>query len=101
LVAILVASGAILALGVAGLAWTLAAGSSEAQQGAMHNCPDSGKWSIAVWEGDDAAGLDQALATCDGEVAAAYALDPDTGQWSHWFAGKSTSAICPRETAWR
>jgi len=88
LVAALVASGAILALGVAGLAWTLAAGSSEAQQGAMHNCPDSGKWSIAVWEGDDAAGLDQALATCDGEVAAAYALDPDTGQWSHWFAGK-------------
>ena len=88
LLAVLVASGVILALGVAGLAWTLAAGSSEAQQGTMHNCPNSGKWSIAVWEGDDAAGVDQALATCTGEVAAAYAIDPDTGQWSHWFAGE-------------
>jgi hypothetical protein len=84
----LVASGAILALGVAGLAWTLAAGSSEAQQGTMHNCPSSGKWSIAVWEGDDGAGVDEALATCTEEVAAAYALDPDTGQWSRWFTGK-------------
>ena len=82
----LVASGAILALGVAGLAWTLAAGSSEAQQGTMHNCPSSGKWSIAVWEGDNGAGVDEALATCAGEVAAAYALTD--GQWSRWFAGK-------------
>jgi hypothetical protein len=54
----------------------------------MHNCPDSGKWSIAVWEGDDAAAADQALATCEGDVAAAYALDPDTQQWSRWFAGE-------------
>jgi hypothetical protein len=88
LLAALVASGAIVALGLAGLAWTLAAGSSEAQQGTMHNCPSSGKWSIAVWEGDDATAIDQALATCEGDVAAAYALDPDTGQWSHWFDGK-------------
>ena len=85
----LVALGAVLALGVAGLAWTLSAGSSEAQQGTVHNCPAAGKWSIAVWEGDDAAAVDQALATCgEDAVAAAYALDPDTGQWSHWFAGK-------------
>jgi hypothetical protein len=70
------------------LAWTLAAGSSEAQQGTMHNGPSSGKWSIAVWEGDDGVAADQALATCAEEVAAAYALDPDTGQWSRWFAGK-------------
>jgi hypothetical protein len=88
LVAALVALGAIAALGLAGLAWTLAAGSSEAQQGTMHNCPSSGKWSIAVWEGDDATAVDQALATCDGDVAAAYALDSDTGQWSHWFDGE-------------
>lgn len=88
LLAVLVASGVMLALGLAGLAWMLAAGSSEAQQGAMHNCPNPGKWSIAVWEGDDDADVDQALATCDGEVAAAYAIDPDTGQWSHWFAGE-------------
>jgi hypothetical protein len=47
--------------------------------------PDS-NWSIAVWEGDDAAAIDQALATCEGEVAAAYALAD--GQWSRWFAGE-------------
>ena len=86
---VLVALGAVLAVGVAGLAWTLSAGSSEAQQGTVHNCPSAGKWSIAVWEGDDAAAVDQALATCgEDAVAAAYALDGDTGQWSRWFAGK-------------
>jgi hypothetical protein len=52
----------------------------------MHNCPDAGKWSIAVWEGDDGAAIDQALATCDGDVAAAYSLAD--GQWSRWFAGE-------------
>jgi hypothetical protein len=86
LLASLIALGAVLALGLAAVAWTLAAGSSEAQQGTMHNCPDSGNWSIAVWEGDDAAAIDQALATCEGEVAAAYALAD--GQWSRWFAGE-------------
>lgn len=86
---VLVALGAVLAVGVAGFAWTLSAGSSEAQQGTVHNCPSAGKWSIAVWEGDDAAAVDQALATCgEDAVAAAYALHPDTGQWSRWFAGK-------------
>jgi len=52
----------------------------------MHNCPGPGAWSIAVWEGDDGASLDEALATCANDVAAAYALDSDTGQWSRWFA---------------
>jgi len=88
LLVVLVASGVVLALGLAGFAWTLAAGSSEAQQGAMHNCPSPGKWSIAVWEGDDGASLDQALATCTGDVAAAYAIDSATGEWKHWFSGK-------------
>jgi hypothetical protein len=55
----------------------------------MHNCPAAGKWSIAVWEGDDASAVDQALATCTGEVAAAYAYDGETQEWSRWFAGQS------------
>lgn len=84
------ASGAVLALLLAGFVWTLAAGPSEAQQGSMHNCPGVGKWSIAVWEGDDAVGIEEALDTCTEDVAAAYALDTDTGQWLHWFAGKPT-----------
>ena len=92
----LVASGAILALGLAALAWTLAAGSSEAQQGTMHNCPSSGKWSISVWDGDDATDADDAFATCtEAGVAVAYSIDPDTQQWSRWFAdqpGLSTLA---------
>ena len=88
LIVVLVASGAILALGLAGLAWTLGAGSSEAEQGATHNCPSPGKWSIAVWEGDDDADVDQALATCgEDAVEAAYYLDPETQVWSRWFAG--------------
>jgi hypothetical protein len=61
----------------------------------MHNCPSSGKWSISVWDGDDATGVDDAFATCDGEVAVAYSIDPDTQQWSRWFAdqpGLSTLA---------
>lgn len=71
------------------LAWPLATGSSEAQSGSMHNCPPAGKWSIAVWEGDSGAAADAALATCGANtVAAAYSLDPQTGGWSRWFAGK-------------
>jgi hypothetical protein len=90
LVVALVVSGAVLALGLAGLAWTLTAGSSQAQQGAMHNCPSSGKWSIAVWEGDDATSIDQALATCgEDTVAAAYGYDGETQEWSRWFADQS------------
>jgi hypothetical protein len=55
----------------------------------MHNCPPAGKWSIAVWEGDEGAAADAALATCGAStVAAAYSLDPQTGAWSRWFAGK-------------
>jgi hypothetical protein len=52
----------------------------------MHNCPDPGAWSIAVWEGDDGASPDEALATCADDVAAAYALDSDTAEWGRWFA---------------
>jgi len=62
----------------------------------MHNCPPAGKWSIAVWEGDSGASADDALATCGAStVAAAYSLDPQTGGWSRWFAGKPDVSNLP------
>jgi hypothetical protein len=86
----------MLALGLLAFGWMLAAGPSEAQSGSMHNCPPAGKWSIAVWEGDSGAAADAALATCGaGEVAAAYSLDPQTGGWSRWFAGKPDVSNLP------
>jgi hypothetical protein len=55
----------------------------------MHNCPPGGKWSIAVWDGASGSEAANSLATCgEGSVAAAYSLDPETGTWSRWFAGK-------------
>jgi len=39
-------------------------GPSHAQQGAMHNCPQPGKWAISVWRGDSGTDTGQALATC-------------------------------------
>ena len=86
----------MLALGVLAFGWMLAAGPSEAQSGSMHNCPPAGKWSIAVWEGDSGAAADAALATCGANtVAAAYSLDPQTGGWSRWFAGKPDVSNLP------
>ena len=80
---------AMLALGLLAFGWMLAAGPSEAQSGSMHNCPLAGKWSIAVWEGQSGTAATNALATCGvGVVGAAYSLDPQTGDWSRWFAGK-------------
>jgi len=79
----------VLALGLLALAWATGPGPSEAQEGAMHNCPQPGKWAISVWEGDDGTDAGQALATCgEGLVAAAYYIDPQTGVWSRWFAGQ-------------
>ena len=43
LIIVLVASGAILALGLAAFTWTLRANTSEAQQGAMQSCPRHGR----------------------------------------------------------
>ena len=55
----------------------------------MQNCPPAGKWSIAVWNGADGTAPTDALAACqEASVAAAYSLDPQTGAWSRWFAGK-------------
>jgi hypothetical protein len=62
---------------------------SEAQQDAMLNCPQPGKWAISVWSGQDDADAEQAFATCgEGAMAAAYYIDPDTQMWSRWFKGR-------------
>jgi len=84
-------------LTVVGLvAWGLAARPSGAQPGSMHNCPLAGKWSIAVWEGESGTAAGDALATCGaGAVDAAYSLDPQTGSWSRWFAGKPDVSNLP------
>ena len=85
---IVLGSCAVLALGLVAFAWTIGTGSSEAQQ-AMLNCPQAGKWSIAVWEGSDGTDTGQSLATCGGtSVAAAYYIDPETQEWERWFAGR-------------
>jgi hypothetical protein len=86
----------MLALGLFAFGLMVAAGPSQAQSGSMHNCPQVGKWSIAVWEGDSGAAADAALATCGtGKVAAAYSLDPQTAGWSRWFAGKPDVSNLP------
>jgi hypothetical protein len=79
----------LLALAVVAVAWATGFGSSEAQEGAMQNCPQAGKWAISVWSGDDATDADEALATCNaGGVEVAYSIDPDTQAWSRWFADR-------------
>jgi len=80
--------GGVLAAGSVILAWAVTSGSSEAQEGAMHNCPQPGNWAISVWSGDDETDAEHAFATCAGGVAAAYHIDPQTQAWSRWFAGQ-------------
>jgi beta-lactamase superfamily II metal-dependent hydrolase len=96
---VLVGFGAVLALGLAVLAW---ADPSEAQQGAMRGCPQAGRWAISVWDGDDGADASQALATC-GEVpvVAAYYLDPQTQGWSRWFAGQPGLSTLSTLSKWQ
>jgi len=75
------------ALGLLALAWPIETGPSEAEQGSLYNCPQAGKWTIAVWDGDDDTDAEHAFATCEAvPVAAAYTIDSDTQQWSRWFA---------------
>jgi competence protein ComEC len=79
----------MLVLGLVTLAWAMGIGSSQAQQGAMQNCPQPGKWAISVWSGDDGIDADNAFATCDqAGVAVAYTINPDTQQWSRWFSDR-------------
>lgn len=89
-----VACALLIALGL--VAWGPATDSSRAQAGTMHNCPLAGKWSIAVWDGEGGTTASDALATCGADaVAAAYSLDPQTGAWSRWFAGKPEVSNLP------
>jgi hypothetical protein len=79
----------LVALGIVALASVLGAASSGAQQGAMDNCPQAGRWAVAVWNGDDGTAINDALATCgENAVSAAYYLDPQTGGWLRWFPGR-------------
>jgi len=79
----------MLALGLVTVVCAIGFDSSQAQQGAMQNCPQAGKWAISVWSGDDGADAEQAFATCDdAEVAVAYSMDPETQAWSRWFADR-------------
>jgi hypothetical protein len=80
--------GGTIVLAVLTLAWAMGAGSSEAQQGAMHNCPQPGRWAISVWGGADGTEAGEALAACGQDaVEVAYYIDPDTQQWLGYFAG--------------
>jgi|GEM_PF-2228702 len=82
--------GGAFVLGLLALAWMLGQGSSQAEDAAMHNCPQPGKWAIAVWDGDDGTDAEQAFATCGAApVAAAYYIDPDTQMWSRYFMGRA------------
>ena len=82
------ACGLLVAVGL--LAWPLATGSSEAQPGAIHDCPEAGKWAISVWDGDDQTEAQQAFASCGEQaVAAAYYLDSQTQGWLRWVADRS------------
>jgi hypothetical protein len=88
--AVLLLLAGALALGSVIVAWSMGPDFSEAQQGAMHNCPQPGMWAISVWDGNDGTDAKQAFATCGADaVAAAYSIDPDAQSWSRWFAGRA------------
>lgn len=79
----------VVAVGLVDLIWVVGMASTEAQQSAMRNCPQPGKWAIAVWDGHDGSDAEQAFVTCgQGAVAVAYSIDPDTQEWLRWFAGR-------------
>ena len=45
----------VLVLGLLGLTWAIGQRSAAAQEGAIHNCPQTKKREPSVWEGDDGA----------------------------------------------
>lgn len=61
---------------------------SPAQASVMDNCPQVGKWAIAIWEGRDATGTEEAFAHCLVPLEAAYYIDPQTQDWLRWFKGR-------------
>lgn len=59
----------------------------------IFGCPSANQWTIASWWGSpitaDHTPIEEALATCgDGSIAAAYALDPETGTFLRHVAGR-------------
>jgi len=81
--------GGVFVLGLLALASQLGPGVSQADDATMHNCPEAGKWAIAVWDGDDETEAEQAFATCGEQaMAAAYYLDPQTQGWLRWVADR-------------
>jgi len=81
--------GGVFALGLLALAWMLGPGASQAEDATMHNCPQPGKWAIAVWDGADGTETGEALATCGVvPLIAAYHLDPATNGWLGYFEGR-------------
>jgi hypothetical protein len=78
----------MIALGLLVLVWAMGTGSSQAQQGTMHNCPQPGRWAISVWEGEETETA-EALDTCGaGAVDAAYYIHPFTQTWRIFFKGR-------------
>ena len=78
----------MIALGLLALVWAMGTGSSQAQQGTMHNCPQPGGWAISVWEGEETETA-EALDTCGaGAVDAAYYIHPFTQTWRIFFKGR-------------
>jgi hypothetical protein len=78
----------MVALGLLALAWAIGTGSSQAQQGTMHNCPQPGRWAISVWEGEETETA-EALDTCGaGAVDAAYYIHPFSQTWRVFFKGR-------------
>ena len=87
------------ALGLLALASPVETRLSGAQQGSLYNCPQTGKWTIAVWDGDDDTDAEQAFATCGSvPVAAAYTIDSGTQQWSRWFAARPDPDVSNLQT---
>jgi hypothetical protein len=85
----LLAAGAALAVGLLALVWAMETGSSEEQQGTLHNCPRPDKWAISVWPGVSGTATDQAVASCtEAMVAAAYWIDPQTQTWKRYLDGR-------------
>jgi hypothetical protein len=78
----------IVALGLLALVWATETGSSQAQQGTMHNCPQPGRWAISVWEGEETETA-EALDTCGPDaIDAAYYIHPSIQTWRVFFRGR-------------
>ena len=72
--------GGVFALGLLALAWVLGPGASQAEDATFQNCPQPGKWAIAVWGGDDGTDVGEAFATC-GEGAVSESKRSPVAQW--------------------